>query len=125
MMDTRLKKSTAFHPQTDGQTEVVNKTMIQLLRGYCSKHPKLWDEHLCYVQHAYNKALLHRDLLLRLVLVSYQGLLWILSLVEIPWLMDTVMWTRQLGSLNRSKRSTRQYRNNWKRAKPNTRLGMK
>ena len=30
--------------------------MIQLLRGYCSKHPKLWDEHLCYVQHAYNRA---------------------------------------------------------------------
>ena len=30
--------------------------MIQLLRGYCSKHPKLWDEHLCYVQHAYRRA---------------------------------------------------------------------
>jgi hypothetical protein len=56
LMDTRLKKSTTFHPQTDGQTEVVNRTVIQLLRGYCSKHPKLWDEHLCYVQHAYNRA---------------------------------------------------------------------
>jgi len=55
-MDTKLKKSTAFHPQTDGQTEVVNRTVIQLLRRYCSKHPNLWDEHLCYVQHAYNRA---------------------------------------------------------------------
>jgi len=55
-MDTGLKKSTTFHPQTDGQTEVVNRTMTQLLRGYCDKHPKLWDEHLCYVQHAYNRA---------------------------------------------------------------------
>ena len=55
-MDTKLKKSTTFHPQTDGQTEVVNMTVIQLLWGYCSKHPKLWDEHLCYVQHAYNRA---------------------------------------------------------------------
>ena len=27
-----------------------------MLKGYCSKHPKLWDEHLCYVQHAYNRA---------------------------------------------------------------------
>ena len=53
-MDTKLKKSTTFHPQTDGQIEVVNRTVIQLLRGYCSKHPKLWDENLCYVQHAYN-----------------------------------------------------------------------
>jgi len=54
-MDTTLKKITSFHPQTDGQTKVVNRTVIQLLRGYCSKHPKLWDEHLCYVQHAYNQ----------------------------------------------------------------------
>ena len=56
-MDTKLKKSTAFHPQTDGQTEVVNRTVVQLLRGYSKKHPKLWDEHLYYVQHAYNRAL--------------------------------------------------------------------
>jgi len=49
LTDTKLKKSTTCHLQTDGQTEVVNRTMIQLLRGYCSKHPKLWDEHLCYV----------------------------------------------------------------------------
>lgn len=56
LMDTRLKKSTTSHPQTDGQTKVVNKTVIQFLRGYCSKHPKLWDEHLCYVLHAYNRA---------------------------------------------------------------------
>jgi hypothetical protein len=56
LMDTKLKKSTAFHPQTDGQTEVVNRTVVHLLRAYCSKHPKLWDEHLHYVQHAYNRA---------------------------------------------------------------------
>jgi len=55
-MDTKLKKSTTFHPQIDGETEVVKRIVMQLLRGYCSKHPKLWDEHLCYVQHAYNSA---------------------------------------------------------------------
>jgi hypothetical protein len=53
-MDTKLKRSTAFHPQTDGQTKVVNITVLLFLRGYCSKHPKLWDEHIPYVQHAYN-----------------------------------------------------------------------
>jgi abortive infection bacteriophage resistance protein len=56
LMDTKLKKSIAFHPQTDGKTEVVNMTVVQLLRGYCSKHPKLWDEQLQYIQHAYNHA---------------------------------------------------------------------
>jgi hypothetical protein len=37
--------------------EVVNKTMVHLLWGYCSKHPKIWDEQLHYVQHAYNHAM--------------------------------------------------------------------
>jgi hypothetical protein len=31
--------------------------MVLLLRGYCNKHPKLWDEQIPYVQHAYNRAL--------------------------------------------------------------------
>ena len=30
--------------------------MVHLLRGYCGKHPKLWDEHLPYIQHSYNRA---------------------------------------------------------------------
>ena len=54
MMDIKSKNSTAFHPQTDGQTETVNIKIVHLLRGYCSKHPKLWDEQLHYIQHAYN-----------------------------------------------------------------------
>ena len=29
---------------------------MPLLRGYYSKNPKLWDESLHYVQHAYNHA---------------------------------------------------------------------
>jgi hypothetical protein len=56
LMDTRLKKSTKFHPWMDGQTEVVNREIVQLLRAYCNKHPKIWDEHLCYVKHSYIQA---------------------------------------------------------------------
>ena len=56
LMDTKLKKRTTFHPQTNDQIEVVNKKIVHLLRGYCGKHPKLWDEHLHYIQHAYNHA---------------------------------------------------------------------
>ena len=35
---------------------MVNKTVIHLLRGYCSKDPKLWDEQLHYIHCAYNRA---------------------------------------------------------------------
>lgn len=57
LMDAKMKKSKTFHPQTNAQIEVVNRTMVHLLKGYCNKHPKLWDESLHYVQHAYNQAL--------------------------------------------------------------------
>lgn len=54
LMDTQLKESTSFHPHRDEQTEVVNKTVVHLLRGYCGKHTKMWDEQFPYVQYAYN-----------------------------------------------------------------------
>ena len=57
IMDTKLKRSTSFHPQTNEQTEVVNRTVVLFLRGYYRKHPKLWDEQIPYVHHAYNRAL--------------------------------------------------------------------
>jgi hypothetical protein len=56
LMDTKLKKSTIFHPQIDGQTKVVNRKIVHLLHGYCNKHPNIWDEYLHYIQHAYNQA---------------------------------------------------------------------
>jgi hypothetical protein len=56
-MGTKLKRSTTFHPWTDGQTKAVNKTLVLFLRGYCNKCPKLCDEHIPYIQLAYNKYL--------------------------------------------------------------------
>jgi hypothetical protein len=54
LMDTKLTKSTAFHPQIDGQTKVVNRMIVHILRMYNSKNPRTWDESLPYVQHSYN-----------------------------------------------------------------------
>jgi hypothetical protein len=38
MLDTKLTKSTTFHLQTDGQTEVVNQMIIHIMRMYNSKN---------------------------------------------------------------------------------------
>ena len=44
MLDTKLTKSTDFHPQTDGQTEVVNRMILRILHMYNSNHQRTWDE---------------------------------------------------------------------------------
>jgi hypothetical protein len=36
LLDTKLTKSTTFHPQTDGQTEVVNQMIVHILCMYNS-----------------------------------------------------------------------------------------
>ena len=53
-VDVRL--STAFHPQTDGQTERVNQIQEQYLRCYYSYQQDDWAELLPLAEHAYNWA---------------------------------------------------------------------
>nr|GEX42090.1 copia protein [Tanacetum cinerariifolium] len=49
--------STAYHPQTDGQTEVTNHTLTNLLRTMVSKSLKDWDIKLLFADFAYNRSL--------------------------------------------------------------------
>jgi hypothetical protein len=46
--------STAFHPQTDGQTERVNSVLEQYLRGYCNYQQDNWAELLSMAEFSYN-----------------------------------------------------------------------
>jgi hypothetical protein len=41
-----LKMSSSYHPQTDGQTEVINHTLEQYLCCFTSTQPKKWMEWL-------------------------------------------------------------------------------
>ena len=55
-LGTKLLFSTTCHPQTDGQTEVVNRTLSQLLRSMIKKNLKEWEDCLPHVEFAYNRA---------------------------------------------------------------------
>ena len=55
-LGTKLSYSSAFHPQTDGQTERVNRSMEQVLRTFCLDRPQAWAEQLCMVEFVLNAA---------------------------------------------------------------------
>ena len=52
-----LKLSTAYHPQTNGQTERMNQTIEQYLRNYVNYRQDNWVELLPTAQFAYNNAM--------------------------------------------------------------------
>jgi hypothetical protein len=53
-MGTNLMFSSAYHPQTDGQTEVVNRSLGDLLRSLVTEHHSSWDNVLPQAEFAYN-----------------------------------------------------------------------
>ena len=55
-LGTRLAMSTAYHPQTDGQTERANRTLEDMLRAYVSYRQTDWDKHLIAAEIAYNNS---------------------------------------------------------------------
>jgi len=71
----KLLFSTACHPQTDGQTEIVNRTLSSLLRAVIHKNLKSWDTCLPIVEFAYNHCVIwlqnvhHLRLCMALILV--------------------------------------------------------
>ncbi len=48
--------STAFHPQTDGQTEVVNKSIEDYLRHFGAENQDDWDQLLVFAEFTYNNS---------------------------------------------------------------------
>ncbi|UYV70290.1 K02A2.6-like, partial [Cordylochernes scorpioides] len=46
--------TTSYHPQTNGLTERLNRTLINMLSMYVNTVQKNWDEILPFITHAYN-----------------------------------------------------------------------
>ena len=51
---TKLRLSSAYHPQSDGQTEVLNRVIEQYLRAFVHKKPSSWGKLLGWVEWSYN-----------------------------------------------------------------------
>jgi len=74
--------TTPFHPQSDGQTERMNRTLLQMLRCTADEHPENWPHRLPTVMAAYrmtvhrvtgvtpNMAMLGREVLLPASLIA-------------------------------------------------------
>ena len=55
-LETRLEFSTAFHPQTDGQTERVHQILEDMLRACALDYGSSWDDNLPYAEFSYNNS---------------------------------------------------------------------
>jgi len=54
MLGVQCKYTTPYHPQTNGQVERYNRTLLNQLRCFCEEHPRLWDRLLPVLSLAYN-----------------------------------------------------------------------
>ncbi|KAK1647156.1 hypothetical protein QYE76_064961 [Lolium multiflorum] len=55
-LGTRLNFSTAYHPQTDGQTERVNQILEDMLRACVLEYGSKWEDCLPYAEFSYNNS---------------------------------------------------------------------
>ncbi|WVZ94366.1 hypothetical protein U9M48_040265 [Paspalum notatum var. saurae] len=56
MSGIKLRMSTAFHPQTDGQSEVTNRTIAMYLRCITGDRPRAWVDWLPWAEYCYYTA---------------------------------------------------------------------
>ena len=54
LQGVQLAMSSAYHPQTDGQTEVVNKSQEHYLRAFAADRPQTWVEWLPLAEFWFN-----------------------------------------------------------------------
>jgi transposase InsO family protein len=55
-LGTKLVRSSAYHPQTDGQTERVNQILEDMLRACAIDYGKNWDKCFYLAEFAYNNS---------------------------------------------------------------------
>jgi transposase InsO family protein len=55
-LDTQLRFSSAYHPQTNRQTERVNQILEDMLRACALQYGRSWDKSLSFAEFSYNNS---------------------------------------------------------------------
>jgi len=56
LLNTKINLTSAYHPQSDGSTEVVNQIIEQYIRIFCNYHQDNWSDLLTLVEFTYNNS---------------------------------------------------------------------
>lgn len=56
-LEVKIAPSTAHHPQTDGQTEILNRKVEEMIRAFSNHHKDNWDDYLVEFEVNYNSAI--------------------------------------------------------------------
>ena len=56
LLGTKISPSSAYHPQTDGQSEILNRKIEEMIRSFVGFDKKDWDKYLVDFEVAYNSS---------------------------------------------------------------------
>lgn len=54
LLQTDIRLTSSYHPQSNGQTERFNRTLIEALRSFVNARHDNWDTFLVHFEFAYN-----------------------------------------------------------------------
>jgi len=50
ILKVKIRASSAYHPQTDGQTEIMNKKVEEMLRNFVNHNQSDWNRYMVDVE---------------------------------------------------------------------------